>query len=161
MRKLASSLLVALALIVPLLYMPAATAASGTAPAVTKVHKHPKAKHHRHKHHKRKAHRHKHHKRKAHRHKHAHKRPKRGGNTRVWDRLAQCESGGRWHINTGNGYYGGVQISPSTWRAFGGARYAGLPHKATKKEQIKVAERIKRGQGWGAWPSCSRRIGVR
>jgi hypothetical protein len=81
--------------------------------------------------------------------------------TRTWDRLAQCESSGRWHINTGNGYYGGLQISRSTWRGFGGARYASLPNRASKAQQIRVAERIKRAQGWGAWPTCSRRIGVR
>ena len=79
----------------------------------------------------------------------------------TWSRLAQCESGGRWHINTGNGYYGGLQISPGTWRAYGGKRFARLPHRATKLEQIRVGERIKRGQGWGAGPSCSRRIGGR
>src|SRR6187200_2493273 len=74
---------------------------------------------------------------------------------RKWDRIAHCESGGRWHINTGNGYYGGLQISPSTWRAYGGKRLAPLPHRATKGEQIRVAERIRHGQGWGAWPTCS------
>ena len=80
---------------------------------------------------------------------------------KTWNRLAKCESGGRWHINTGNGYYGGLQISPGTWRANGGKRLARLPHKATKTEQIRVAKRIKKHQGWGAWPSCSRKIGVR
>ncbi|NUS51163.1 MAG: transglycosylase family protein [Nocardioidaceae bacterium] len=79
----------------------------------------------------------------------------------TWNRLAQCESGGRWHINTGNGYYGGLQISAGTWRAYGGKRFARLPHRATKLEQIRVGERIKRGQGWRAWPACSRRIGLR
>jgi resuscitation-promoting factor RpfA len=80
---------------------------------------------------------------------------------RTWNRLAMCESSGRWHINTGNGYYGGLQISPSTWRAFGGHRYASLPHRASKREQIHVAERIQNHQGWRAWPSCSSRIGLR
>ncbi len=79
----------------------------------------------------------------------------------AWNRIAACESGGRWHINTGNGYYGGLQISPSTWRAFGGLRYARLPHHAGKLKQMRVAEKILRGQGWGAWPSCSRRAGLR
>lgn len=79
----------------------------------------------------------------------------------TWNRLAHCESSGRWHINTGNGYYGGLQISPSTWRAYHGKRFAPLPHQATKRQQIWVAERIKRGQGWRAWPVCSQRIGVR
>ena len=78
-----------------------------------------------------------------------------------WDAVAQCESGGNWSINTGNGYYGGLQISPSTWAGYGGRKFAKLPHGASKGEQIKIAERIKRGQGWGAWPTCSSRIGVR
>jgi hypothetical protein len=78
-----------------------------------------------------------------------------------WDHVAQCESGGNWHINTGNGYYGGLQISASTWRAYGGRHFASLPHRASKHQQIKVAKRIKRHQGWGAWPACSARIGVR
>jgi hypothetical protein len=80
---------------------------------------------------------------------------------RTWNRLAQCESSGRWHINTGNGYYGGLQISPSTWRAYGGRHFASLPHRATKSEQIRIGERIKRGQGWRAWPACSLRLGLR
>ena len=87
--------------------------------------------------------------------------PSQAATTKTWNRLAQCESGGRWHINTGNGYYGGLQISPSTWRGYGGKKFASLPHRASKGEQIKIAERIKRGQGWGAWPTCSSRIGVR
>ena len=80
-----------------------------------------------------------------------------------WDRLAQCESGPRWHINTGNGYYGGLQISRSTWKAYGGPRLTGnyWPNKATRLEQVKVAERIKNGQGWGAWGACSYRAGLR
>lgn len=81
--------------------------------------------------------------------------------TRTWNRLAQCESSGRWHINTHNGYYGGLQISKRTWDGFGGRRFAAYPHRASKPQQIRVAERIKRSQGWGAWPTCSRRIGVR
>jgi resuscitation-promoting factor RpfA len=80
---------------------------------------------------------------------------------RTWERLAQCESGGRWHINTGNGYYGGLQFSRSTWKAFGGRKFAHNAHHAKKREQIKIAERVRRHQGWGAWPSCSRRIGKR
>jgi hypothetical protein len=79
---------------------------------------------------------------------------------RTWNRLAQCESGQRWHINTGNGYYGGLQISPSTWEGYGGRRFARNAHRATKAEQIKVAERIRRGQGWGAWPYCARKLGL-
>jgi hypothetical protein len=79
---------------------------------------------------------------------------------RTWDRLARCESSGRWHINTGNGYYGGLQISRPTWRGYGGRRFARLPSRATKDEQIRVATRILHHQGWRAWPVCSRRIGV-
>ena len=79
----------------------------------------------------------------------------------AWNRLARCESGGRWHINTGNGYYGGLQISSSTWRAYGGRRFSRLPSRATKLEQIRIGERIKHGQGWRAWPACSSRIGLR
>lgn len=74
-----------------------------------------------------------------------------------WDRLAQCESGGNWSINTGNGYYGGLQFSPTTWRAFGGS---GMPHQASRGEQIAVAERTLAAQGWGAWPACSRKLGL-
>jgi hypothetical protein len=80
---------------------------------------------------------------------------------RTWNRLAHCESGGRWHINTGNGYYGGLQISRSTWAGYGGRKLATLPSRATKSEQIVVGERIKRHQGWGAWPSCAKRLGLR
>ena len=79
----------------------------------------------------------------------------------TWDRLAQCESGGRWDVNTGNGYYGGVQFSPSTWRAFGGGEFAPDAHQASRAEQIVVAERTLAEQGWGAWPACSARIGKR
>jgi resuscitation-promoting factor RpfA len=79
----------------------------------------------------------------------------------VWDRLARCESGGNWRINTGNGYYGGLQFSGSTWRAYGGGRFAPFAHLASKAEQIRVAERVRQGQGWGAWPACSSRIGLR
>ena len=80
---------------------------------------------------------------------------------RTRDRLAHCESGGRWHIATGNGYFGGLQYSSSTWRAFGGKRYAALPHHASRTQQVRVAERVRHAQGWGAWPSCSRRVGLR
>lgn len=76
----------------------------------------------------------------------------------AWDRLAQCESGGNWKINTGNGYSGGLQFSPSTWRAFGGS---GPAHGASREQQIAVAERVLATQGWNAWPSCSRQTGVR
>ncbi|MEU5158833.1 transglycosylase family protein [Streptomyces sp. NPDC020875] len=71
-----------------------------------------------------------------------------------WDKVAQCESGGNWSINTGNGYYGGLQFSPSTWAAFGGTKYASNAHLASKAQQIEIAEKVLAGQGKGAWPSC-------
>ncbi|WP_405657358.1 transglycosylase family protein [Streptomyces sp. RK9] len=71
-----------------------------------------------------------------------------------WDRVAQCESGGNWSINTGNGYYGGVQFSASTWAAYGGTKYAATADKASKAQQIEIAEKVLAGQGKGAWPSC-------
>jgi resuscitation-promoting factor RpfA len=76
----------------------------------------------------------------------------------AWDKLAQCESGGNWSINTGNGYYGGIQFNAGTWRAHGGT---GMPHQASKAQQIAVAERTLAAQGWNAWPSCSRKMGLR
>ncbi|AVH59563.1 MULTISPECIES: LysM peptidoglycan-binding domain-containing protein [Streptomyces] len=78
----------------------------------------------------------------------------------VWDRIAQCESGGNWHINTGNGYYGGLQFSAGTWRAYGGTAYAATADKASKAAQIAVATKVQRAQGWGAWPTCSARAGA-
>ncbi|MBB6381236.1 hypothetical protein BKA01_008513 [Pseudonocardia eucalypti] len=79
----------------------------------------------------------------------------------VWDKLAKCEAGGNWRINTGNGYYGGLQFDVRTWRAHGGARYAALPHQASREEQIAVAENVRsRRGGFGAWPACSRKLGL-
>jgi resuscitation-promoting factor RpfB len=75
----------------------------------------------------------------------------------VWDRLAECESGGNWSINTGNGFYGGLQFTLSTWRAYGGT---GMPHEASREEQIAVAERVQDAQGWGAWPACTSKLGI-
>jgi hypothetical protein len=74
-----------------------------------------------------------------------------------WDAIAQCESGGNWAINTGNGYYGGLQFSPATWKANGGA---GNPAHATREEQIRVAENVLAKQGIGAWPSCGSKGGA-
>lgn len=71
-----------------------------------------------------------------------------------WDAVAQCESGGNWAINTGNGFYGGLQFAMSTWRANGGV---GNPVNATREQQIAVAERVLRSQGIGAWPVCGKR----
>jgi LysM repeat protein len=80
-----------------------------------------------------------------------------GGGT-VWDRLAQCESGGNWSISTGNGYYGGLQFSQGSWSAAGGS---GNPADASREEQIRVAQNLQSQQGWGAWPACSRALGLR
>ncbi len=77
-----------------------------------------------------------------------------------WDRLAQCESGGNWAINTGNGYHGGLQFSASTWQAYGGGQYAPTANLATREQQIAIAEKTLAGQGWGAWPACSARLGL-
>jgi resuscitation-promoting factor RpfA len=77
-----------------------------------------------------------------------------------WDRVAACESGGNWAINTGNGYQGGLQFSPGTWRSHGGGEYAPSAHMATKEEQIAVAERVLATQGRGAWPVCGTGLGA-
>jgi LysM repeat protein len=76
----------------------------------------------------------------------------------VWDRLAECESGGNWSISTGNGYYGGLQFSQGSWQAAGGS---GNPANASREEQIRVAENLRAQQGWGAWPACSSKLGLR
>ena len=78
-----------------------------------------------------------------------------------WDVIAQCESGGNWSINTGNGYYGGLQFSPTTWQAYGGGAFAGTAAQATRSQQIAIAEKVLRAQGWQAWPTCSRKAGLR
>jgi hypothetical protein len=79
---------------------------------------------------------------------------------KTWDRLASCESGGNWHINTGNGYYGGLQFSAGTWLAYGGGKYASRADLASRAEQIAIAEKVLKGSGWGAWPACSARLGL-
>lgn len=81
--------------------------------------------------------------------------------TDVWEKVAACESTGNWHINTGNGYYGGLQFTTSTWSAYGGTAYAARADLATKDEQIAVAEKVLDGQGPGAWPTCSVRAGLK
>jgi uncharacterized protein YabE (DUF348 family) len=79
----------------------------------------------------------------------------------VWDRLAQCEAGGNWAINTGNGYYGGLQFNISTWNSNGGAQYASRPDLATREQQIAIATLVRdRRGGYGAWPACSRKLGL-
>jgi uncharacterized protein YabE (DUF348 family) len=80
-----------------------------------------------------------------------------GGNS-VWDRLAQCESGGNWSINTGNGFYGGLQFTASTWRAMGGS---GLPHQASRETQIALGKKLQARAGWGQWPGCTSKLGLR
>ena len=79
----------------------------------------------------------------------------------VWDSLAQCESGGNWAINTGNGFSGGLQFTPSTWAGHGGTAYAPSAHLATREQQIAIAERVQASQGWGAWPACTASLGIR
>ena len=80
-----------------------------------------------------------------------------GADSVNWDAIAQCESGGNWGINTGNGHYGGLQFKPATWNANGGA---GSPAGASRSEQIRVAENVLRTQGLGAWPKCGQRGGA-
>ena len=82
-------------------------------------------------------------------------------NGSVWDALAQCEATGNWAINTGNGFFGGVQFDQNTWERQGGLKYAPRADLATREEQIAVASKTQKTQGWGAWPSCSGRLGVR
>lgn len=77
-----------------------------------------------------------------------------------WDALAQCESTGNWGIDTGNGFQGGLQFSPSTWTGFGGGQYAATANQASREQQIAVAEKVLAAQGWGAWPSCSSQLGL-
>ena len=76
----------------------------------------------------------------------------------VWDQLAQCESGGNWAINTGNGYYGGLQFNLGTWQAYGGT---GLPSNASRETQIAIATKLRDASGgYGAWPACSAKLGL-
>ena len=81
-----------------------------------------------------------------------------GASGGVWDKIAACESGGNWSINTGNGFYGGLQFTLSTWHAYGGS---GNPSNASKGAQIAVAKRVQAAQGWGAWPACTSKLGLR
>lgn len=76
----------------------------------------------------------------------------------VWDRLAMCEATGNWAINTGNGFFGGLQFTLSSWRAVGGTGY---PHEASREEQIARGIKLQALQGWGAWPACSAKLGLR
>ena len=78
-----------------------------------------------------------------------------------WDRLAQCEAGGNWQINTGNGYHGGLQFNAGTWAAYGGTAYAPTADLATREQQIEIAKKTQAAQGWGAWPACTAKMGLR
>ena len=78
-----------------------------------------------------------------------------------WDLVAQCESSGNWSTNTGNGYYGGLQFSRGTWQSYGGGAYAATADRATRSQQIAIAEKVLRAQGWKAWPTCSKKLGLR
>lgn len=84
--------------------------------------------------------------------------PNYAAGSSVWDSLAQCEAGGNWSINTGNGFYGGLQFTLSSWKAAGGSGY---PNQASREEQIARGERLLAMQGWGAWPACSAKLGLR
>lgn len=74
----------------------------------------------------------------------------------TWDRMAQCEAGGNWAANTGNGYYGGLQFSLATWQSYGGTGY---PHQASRETQIEIGKRLQADRGWGAWPGCAEELG--
>ena len=78
----------------------------------------------------------------------------------VWDRLAQCESSGNWAINSGNGYYGGLQFNYATWHGYGGGAFADYPHQATREQQIVVAERLRAVRGYQPWPACRIKLGL-
>ncbi len=78
----------------------------------------------------------------------------------VWDKVAACEATGNWAINSGNGFYGGLQLTSSTWAAFGGTSYAPQAHQATKAQQIAIGEKVLAAQGPGAWPVCSVKAGL-
>jgi murein DD-endopeptidase MepM/ murein hydrolase activator NlpD len=78
-----------------------------------------------------------------------------------WDLVANCESRGKWNEDTGNGFFGGLQFEPGTWRAFGGEAFARSAHQATREQQIVVAQRVLASQGWLAWPACSAKLGFR
>ncbi|MFJ9038959.1 transglycosylase family protein [Streptomyces sp. NPDC102406] len=86
--------------------------------------------------------------------------PAQAADVQTWNKVAACESSGNWSVNTGNGYYGGLQFTRSTWAAYGGTAYAPRADAATKGQQIAVAEKVLKGQGPGAWPVCAQRAGL-
>lgn len=79
----------------------------------------------------------------------------------TWDRLAHCESTGNWDADTGNGFHGGLQFTPSTWKRFGGTRFAPSADRASREQQIEVAKKVQQVQGWKAWPACTEKLGWR
>jgi len=79
----------------------------------------------------------------------------------IWDRLAMCESSGNWHINSGNGYSGGLQFDVGTWLAYGGGAYTPRAYQASRVQQIAVAQRLHAARGFQPWPYCSKRLGLR
>jgi len=81
--------------------------------------------------------------------------------TSVWDTLAQCESGGNWATNTGNGLYGGVQLDQGAWLSNSGGAYAPLPSEATREQQIVIAEKVRAAHGFTPWSSCADNLGLR
>jgi len=85
--------------------------------------------------------------------------PAQAATDEQWDNVAHCESGGNWHTNTGNGYYGGLQFTQGTWMNYGGSAFASRADLATREEQIAIANKVLHSQGWGAWPVCSRYAG--
>lgn len=84
--------------------------------------------------------------------------PVSGGS--VWDSLAACESGGNWAINTGNGFYGGIQFDYGTWLGNGGGAYAPTANLATREQQIAIASKVQSARGWSPWPACSAKLGL-
>ena len=82
--------------------------------------------------------------------------PAQAATTNTWERLASCESGGNWHINSGNGHYGGLQFSMGTWQSYGGT---GMPHEQAAWRQAQVAERVRSSSGLGSWPHCGSHYG--
>ncbi|WP_224390720.1 transglycosylase family protein [Pseudonocardia sp. ICBG1293] len=79
----------------------------------------------------------------------------------TWEKLAHCESTGNWDADTGNGFKGGLQFTPSTWKEFGGRQYAPSADQATKSQQIEIAKKVQDEQGWKAWPACTKKLGWR
>jgi resuscitation-promoting factor RpfA len=86
--------------------------------------------------------------------------PAQAATSNTWERLAGCEAGGNWHINTGNGYFGGLQFADGTWDGNGGDKYASRADLATKSEQMLIAEKVLDARGWSPWPACSSRLGL-